>query len=345
MDSTAEITLPANIERHTLKTSGGLECEVTNYGCRILRLLVPDRDGKFEDVVLGFDGLEGYFAKPEMYFGSIIGRVANRIAGAAFALNGKKYELTANDGAHHLHGGPGGFHSKVWNVLTANESFISLTYNSKDGEEGYPGNLKIKVTYGLTDDNGLTIQYHATTDKPTPVNLTNHSYFNLRGAGNGNIDDHEFCILASKYLPIDTDQIPVKEAVSVKDTIFDLRKPKRIGDLLKEDDDQLKIAGGFDHTLVTDKKGLRIVAEIIEPESGRTMEVMTDEPGIQLFCGKPMEKAVKGKEGKTYGERSAFCLETQHFPDSVHRPGFPSVILRPKDVYRSSTIYRFGISH
>jgi len=343
IDNSEEANIPEGITRHTLETPRGLECEVTNYGCRIMRMMVPDREGEFADIVLGFDTIEEYFKKPENFFGSIVGRVANRIRGAKFKLNGTPFDLPVNEEGTHIHGGPEGFHSKVWNVLAANESFISFTYNSKDGEQGYPGNLKLKVTYGLTDDHGLTIQYQATTDKATPVNLSNHSYFNLRGAGNGDINDHVFKINASKYLPVDSDQIPLKEPATVKDTVFDLRKPQVVGELLKTDDDQLKIGKGFDHTMVTDKKGLRVVAEVLEPESGRIMEVMTDEPGVQFFCGKAMEKKIKGKGGKTYGERSAFCLETQHFPDSVHRIGFPSVILKPGEVYRSTCIYRFDV--
>lgn len=343
MDSHEESDRADGIIRHTLSTSNGLECEVTNYGCRILRLLVPDRDGALEDVVLGFDTIDEYLKKPETYFGSIVGRVANRIKGATFKLNGQAYDLPANEGNNHIHGGPDGFHSIVWNVLSANDSFISFTYNSKDGEQGYPGNLKLKVTYGLTDDNGLTIQYHATTDKATPINLTNHSYFNLRGAGNKNVNGHIFKINASKYLPVDSEKIPVKEPVTVKDTLFDLRKPTEIGQLLDQDNEQLKICAGFDHTLVTDKKGLRVVATVLEPDSGRTLEVMTDEPGVQLFCGKAMSKSLKGKEGKTYGKRAAFCLEAQHFPDTVNRSGFPSVILKPGQTFRSTCIYRFGV--
>ncbi|MFT4770897.1 MAG: aldose 1-epimerase [Cryomorphaceae bacterium] len=343
MDNLEEVSRPDGIIRHTLKTTNGLECEVSNYGCRILRLLVPDRDGEFEDIVLGFDSIDEYFQKPETFFGSIIGRVANRIKGAAFTLNGKAYELPANDGDNHIHGGPEGYHSIVWNVLTANDSFISFTYNSKDGEQGYPGNLKLKVTYGLTDDNGLTIQYHATTDKATPINLTNHSYFNLRGAGNENINGHIIKINASKYLPVDSEHIPVKEPITVKDSVFDLRKPIAIGDILDQESDQLKTGAGFDHTLIPDKKGLRIIANVLEPDSGRTMEVMTDEPGVQFFCGKPMDKPLTGKDGKIYGERSAFCLEAQHFPDTVNRSGFPSVILKPGQIFRSTCIYRFGV--
>ena len=343
MSKTKKITIPDGITRHTLKTPRGLECEVTNYGCRIIRMVVPDRDGEFADIVLGFDTIEEYFKGPETFFGSIIGRVANRMKGAEFKLNGTPYKLPVNEEGVHIHGGPEGFHNKVWNVLAANDSFISLTYNSKDGEQGYPGNLKLKVTYGLSDDHGLTIQYQATTDKATPVNLTNHSYFNLRGAGNGNIDGHIFKINASKYLPVDSDQIPIKEPASVKDSVFDLRKPQVVGELLKLDDEQLEIGKGFDHTLVTDKKGLRVIAEVTEPESGRILEVMTDEPGVQFFCGKAMEKKIKGKDGKTYGDHAAFCLETQHFPDSVNRIGFPSTILKPGETYRSTCIYRFDV--
>ncbi len=335
--------VPSGIIRHWLKTNSGLQCEVTNYGCRIIRLLAPDRVGELEDVVLGFDTIEEYFQGPETFFGSIVGRVANRIAGAAFELNGQRFELSANEGRNHIHGGPTGFHSKVWKVFSADESQITFSYRSQDGEEGYPGNVELKVVYSLNDPEGLKIAYEATTDKATPINLTNHSYFNLLGAGNGKIDGHIFQIHASQFLPNNSEQLPIGRLENVEGTVFDLRESKVISDLLSQENDQLKIGEGFDNNFIPAGEGIRLIAKVVEPVSGRTLEVLTDEPGVQFFCGKAMDREVKGKDGKVYGEHSAFCLETQHFPDSVHHPEFPSVILQPGETYRSTCIYRFGV--
>ncbi|MCZ4409382.1 galactose mutarotase [Cryomorphaceae bacterium 1068] len=339
----ADMNAPSGITRHWLKTNSGLQCEVTNYGCRIIRLLVPDRDGKLEDVVLGFDTIEEYFQGPETFFGSIVGRVANRIGGAAFMIDGERFELSANEGRNHIHGGPTGFHSKIWRVLSVDDSQITFSYRSPDGEEGYPGNLEVKLVYSLTDQDGLKISYEAITDKVTPVNLTNHSYFNLNGAGNGKIDGHIFQIHASQYLPNNSEQLPIGRFDKVEGTIFDLRQPKRISDLLIQENDQLKIGDGFDNNFIPEGEGIRSIAKVMEPVSGRTMEILTDEPGVQFFCGKAMDREVNGKDGKVYGRHSAFCLETQHFPDSVHHPEFPSVILRPGDTYRSTCVYRFSV--
>jgi len=343
MSNQEDMKVPSGIIRHWLKTNSGLQCEVTNYGCRIIRLLAPDRDGKFEDVVLGFDTIEEYINPPETFFGSIVGRVANRIGGASFELDGQQYQLTANEGRNHIHGGPAGFHSKVWRVLSADESQITFNYQSQDGEEGYPGNVDLKVVYSLHDQEGLKISYEATTDRATPINLTNHSYFNLLGAGNGKVDGHVFQIYASQYLPNDSEQLPVGKTEKVEGTIFDMREPRLISDLLDKENDQLKIGEGFDNNFIPEGEGIRLIAKVVEPISGRTLEVLTDEPGVQFFCGKAMDREVKGKEGKIYGEHAAFCLETQHFPDSVHHSDFPSVILRPEEIYRSICIYRFGV--
>jgi aldose 1-epimerase len=343
MSNQKDMKVPNGIIRHSLKTNSGLQCEVTNYGCRIIRLLVPDRCGKLEDVVLGFDTIEEYFHGPETFFGSIVGRVANRIGGAAFELSGQRFKLSANEGVNHIHGGPAGFHSKVWQVSSADDSQITFTYLSQDGEEGYPGNVELKVDYSLNDEEGLKIAYEATTDKTTPINLTNHSYFNLLGAGNGKIDGHFFQIYASQYLPNNSEQLPLGRLENVEGTVFDLREPKRISDLLSQENDQLKIGEGFDNNFIPEGEGIRLIAKVVEPVSGRTLEVLTDEPGVQFFCGKAMDREVKGKDGKVYGEHSAFCLETQHFPDSVHHSEFPSVILRRGETYRSTCIYRFGV--
>jgi len=332
--------LPKGIRRYTLKTPDGLQCEVTNYGCRIIKFLCPDRDGNFEDIVLGFDTIEEYFQGPETFFGSIVGRVANRIEGAAFTLNGRLYELSANEGRNHIHGGPSGFHTKVWEVIAADHSKVSFSLLSPDGDEGYPGNLDVKVTYRLSDERGLEINYEASTDRETPVNLTNHSYFNLLGAGNGKIDRHLFQLFASKFLPNNSEQLPTGKIENVEGSVFDLRKPKAIGELLELKNEQLEIGEGFDNNFIPDGAGLRLIAKVVEPLSGRSLEVLSDEPGVQFFCGKAMDRNVKGKDGKIYGAHSAFCLETQHFPDSVNRPSFPSVILKPGEVYRSTCIYR-----
>ncbi|MEM9051297.1 MAG: aldose epimerase family protein [Bacteroidota bacterium] len=331
------------IIRHTLKTKRGLTCEVTNFGCRIIKIFVPDRESNFEDIVLGFDTIEEYFVKPETYFGSIVGRYANRIAKGQFQLEGKKYQLPINHGHHHIHGGVEGFNAKIWAVLSANKNSIEFGYNFPDGEEGYPGNLSVRVKYELSDEEGLKLIYNATTDRATPINLTNHSYFNLLGAGKGKIDGHVFQILADEYLPGDEEQIPTGERAAVEGTPFDLREPKVISDLLKLENDQLKIGQGFDNNFIPQGSGLRKIARVLEPKSGRIMEVITDEPGVQFFCGKAMDRDIVGKEGKIYGERSAFCLETQHFPNSVNEPSFPSTILNPEDEFNSTTIYKFSV--
>jgi aldose 1-epimerase len=333
------------IIRHWLKTSGGLRCEVTNFGCRIIRLFVPDRNGNFEDVVLGFDTIEEYQRPPETYFGSVVGRVANRIAHGRFELDGKAYQLALNHGEHHIHGGIEGFESKVWEVVRKSEDSIQFRYLSPSGEEGYPGNLEVWVTYSLSDEEGLSISYSAKTDEPTPINLTNHSYFNLLGAGKGQIDRHEFQIFAAKYLPNNKNQLPTGEIASVEDTVFDFRELKPIGDLLETKDEQLIIGSGFDNNYVLEGPGVRLAARVREPDSGRVMEVLTDQLGMQFFCGKAMDKPILGKEGLVYGKRAAFCLETQNFPNSINEESFPSCVLRPGEVFSSKTIYRFSVRH
>jgi len=332
----------SDIIRHWLKTSSGLRCEVTNLGCRIIRLFVPDRNGNFEDVVLGFDTIEEYRRPPETYYGSVVGRFANRIAHGRFELDGKTHQLALNHGEHHIHGGVEGFESKVWEVVQKSEYSVQFRYRSSSGEEGYPGNLEVWVTYSLTDEQGLTIQYRAETDEATPLNLTNHSYFNLCGAGKGQIDQHEFQIFASRYLPGNRDQIPTGELAPVENTVFDLRESKTIGPLLEVDDEQLRIGNGFDNNYVLKGDGVNLAARVHEPESGRIMEVLTDQPGMQFFCGKAMDHPVSGKNGLIYGKRSAFCLETQNFPNAVNQSSFPNCVLRPGEVFSSKTIYQFS---
>ncbi|MCH2215371.1 MAG: galactose mutarotase [Flavobacteriales bacterium] len=331
------------IIRHTLKTERGISCEVTNFGCRIIKLLVPDREENFDDIVLGFDTIEEYFEKPETYYGSIIGRYANRIAKGHFQLNGRNYQLPINHGNNHIHGGENGFNSKAWQVLSTNLNSIEFGYSSPCGEEGFPGNLSVKVRYELSDEEGLKLMYKASTDQATPINLTNHSYFNLLGAGNGRIDGHVFQIIADEYLVGNEEQIPNGEKVTVEGTPFDLREPKVISNLLNLESEQLRIGNGFDHNFIPNGEGLRKIARVFEPISGRLMEVISDEPGVQFFCGKAMDRDVLGKEGKIYGERSAFCLETQHFPNSVNEPSFPSTILNPGEEFSSTTIYKFSV--
>lgn len=332
-----------DIIRHWLQTKNGLRCEVTNYGCRIISLLVPNRDGNLDDIVLGFDSVEDYMRPPETYFGSVVGRVANRIAHGRFQLDGKSYQLAKNHGDHHIHGGVKGFESQTWEVIRRSDESIEFRYLSPAGEEEYPGNLEVSLKYSLTDEEGLTMEYKATTDEATPLNLTNHSYFNLLGAGKGQVDQHEFQIFSSRYVPGDRDQIPTGELAPVENTVFDLREPKTIGPLLKVDDEQLEIGKGFDNSYVLPGEDVQLAARVFEPTTGRVMEVLTDQPGMQFFCGKAMDSPVKGKNGLVYGTRAAFCLETQHFPDSVNQPQFPSTILRPGEVFSSKTVHRFSV--
>ena len=327
---------------YELTNAKGLSAEIINYGTILVSLKVPDRDGNLADVALGFDDMESYIKRNPL-FGAIVGRYANRIANARFTLDGKEYKITANAGKNHIHGGINKRFDKVlWKgrpLTDGEEPVVRFTYLSKDGDEGFPGNLKCIVTYTLTNNNELKISYEATTDKPTIVNLTNHSYFNLAGAGNGDVLDHEMVINADYYTPSDTALIPTGEIHSVKDTPLDFTSPKTIGAKIS----LLKQTRGYDHNYVLKNSGGALIpaARVYEPKSGRIMEIQTTEPGMQFYTANGM-RGVKGKGGKIYNRHYGFCLETQHFPDSPNKPHFPSVILRPDEKYSTITVFKFS---
>lgn len=332
------------VERFTLKNSKGMEASILTYGGIVQTLKTPDRNGNFADVALGFNSLDEYM-KPNPYFGAIVGRYGNRIGKGRFKLNGKEYKLATNNGENHLHGGVNGFNKRVWDGTEgAGKNVLELSYTSKDGEEGYPGALSVRVTYTLTEDNELKIDYSATTDKDTVVNLTNHSYFNLKGAGEGDILDHEVQINADKFTPVDKGLIPTGELKPVEGTPFDFRTPTKIGARVNEKDPQLGYGGGYDHNFVLNgAQGiLSLAARVMEPSLGRVMEVHTTEPGLQFYIGNFLDGTLTGKDNKVYRKRYGFCMETQHFPDSPNKPQFPSVALRPDGTYRSTTVYRFS---
>ena len=329
------------IELYILTNKKGLVAKVTTYGAILTELRVPDREGRLGDIVLGFDNLDQY-VKGHPFFGATTGRVANRIARGKFTLDGAEHTLAVNNGPNHLHGGIKGFDKRVWKA-EAIESWrgpsVILTYTSADGEEGYPGNLRVTVTYTLTDENELRIDYTATTDKATPVNLTNHSYFNL--AGSGDILAHELTLNADRYTPTDDTLIPTGEIAGVKGTPVDFTKPTPIGARFN----QLKSKPvGYDHNFVINNGGkkLTLAARVHEPKSGRVMEVFTTEPGVQLYTANHLDGSLKGVGGVVYAQYNAFCLETQHFPDSVNHPNFPSVILRPRQTYSTTTVHKFS---
>ena len=332
-----------NIDLYTLKNAAGMEVQIMNYGGVVTSIKVPDRDGKTSEVSLGYDKLQGYLDKGS-FFGALVGRYGNRIAGAAFSLDGATYTLVKNNGVNHLHGGTKGFDKVVWQAepLPASNALV-LRYLSADGEEGYPGNLSVKVTYTLTDDSGLRIDYEATTDKTTVVNLTNHTYFNLKDAGATPMLDHELMIAADRFTPVDETLIPTGELREVAGTPFDFRTPTAIGARIDADDAQIKAGKGYDHNYVLKGDGsLSLAARVYEPQSGRVMEVLTTEPGVQFYSGNFMDGSITSR-GATYGRRHAFCLETQHFPDSPNQPDFPSTVLKPGETYQTTTVYRFLI--
>ncbi len=335
------------IHLYTLRNSKGMEASITNYGGRLVRLKVPDRDGKFEDVVLGCDDLAGYLGK-NPYFGALVGRYANRIANGEFTLDGEVYKLARNNGENALHGGLKGFDKVVWSVgeVSANHgSALELRYLSKDGEEGYPGNLSATATYSLSDENELKIDFGATTDKDTVLNLTNHSYFDLAGQAAGKILDHRVFINADKFTPVNAHLIPTGELRDVKGTPFDFRKPMAIGARIDAKDEQLQYGEGYDHNFVLNDSGNgpSLAARVADPTSGRVMEVLTTQPGVQFYTGNHLDASAKGKGGMRYGVRFGFCLETQHFPDSPNKPNFPSTELKPGQHYHSTTIFRFSV--
>ena len=337
------------VEQYILRNSHGMQATVITYGGVLQSLKVPDKHGKVEDVVLGFDDVQGY-QSGTAFFGATIGRFGNRLAGGAFELDGKRYQVPLNDGPNSLHGGAQGFDKHVWKAtpVKAKDSVgVTLTYLSKDGEMGFPGNLKTEVTYRLNDNNELHIDYKATTDKPTVLNLTNHSYFNLAGAGNGDILKQVATLHASHYTPVNATLIPTGELAPVKGTPMDFLKPTPIGQHIKEDHPQLKFAepkqGGFDFNWALDNKGdvKQLAAEVHDPESGRRLQLFTTEPGVQFYTSNFLDGSVKGKAGKTYQHWSGFTLETQHFPDAPNQPTFASTRLNPGQTYTQNTVFKF----
>ena len=343
-----KLTDGTQIDIYTLTNKRGVQAEVSSFGASLVALRVPDRKGTIADVVLGYDNLPAYVAD-EFYLGSVQGRYANRIAAGRFTLGGFEYKLAQNNNGNHLHGGTRGFNKVAWQSVgfsPVNEASLSLVYVSRDGEEGYPGNLKVTVTYTLTGDNALRIDYQAATDKETILNLTNHSYFNLAGAGS--ILNHELKLYANRFTPTYATSIPTGELREVKDTPLDFSRPTPIGARINDDDEQMRFAAGYDHNFVLDGRtvldknnnNLKEAAEVFDPATGRLMSVLTTEPGLQFYSGNFL-KDVKGKAGKTYNRRDGFCLEAQHFPDSPNKPKFPSTVLKPGMTYRQTTIYAF----
>jgi len=347
------------VDLFTMTNANGIEVRAITWGGIILSIKTPDRDGRWDDIVLGFDSLEPYEAGSP-YFGSIIGRYGNRIAGGQFTLDGETFALATNNGPNHLHGGDVGFDKVVW----GGEAFeredavgVAFTYTSADGEEGYPGMMEVRVTYTLTDANELIFDYHATTDRATPVNLTQHSYFNLAGSASDDILGHELTLDASRFTPVDTTLIPTGELAPVEGTPFDFRTATSIGARIDDDHRQLAAGLGYDHNFVLDGDphvtsgltennlgGLHRAAFVLEPLTGRTLEIHTAEPGIQFYSGNFLDGTISGKAGRVYGHRSGFCLETQHFPDSPNQPAFPSTILRPAEEYSTRTVLTFGVA-
>jgi aldose 1-epimerase len=341
------------VDLFTLTNVRGIEVRIITYGAAIVSIKVPDRAGHFDDIVTGFDTLTGYLHQTR-YFGVIVGRYANRIANARFALDGATYRLAANDGTNHLHGGRSGFDRKVWTGASFEHDGnvgVRLTLRSADGDEGYPGNLNVSVTYTLTPHDELSIDYRANSDKATPINLTNHSYFNLAGEGHGDILRHLLTIDADRYTPTDAAQIPTGELAPVAGTPFDFRRPTPIGARIDADTEQVRRGHGYDHNFVLNNWSAsasdgppRHAARLVDPSSGRTLDVATTEPGLQFYSGNYLDDTAVGKTGHVYGRRSALCLETQHFPDSPNHATFPSTILRPGTEFRSATVLTFGVT-
>ncbi|MEQ8471784.1 MAG: aldose epimerase family protein [Marinoscillum sp.] len=331
------------VDLYLLKNANGMLVTITNHGGRIVHLIVPDKDGNPTDVVLGYNSLEGYLNTSEVYFGSLIGRYGNRIAKGQFTIDSDTFQLATNNGPNNLHGGPVGFHNVVWDVKSSSSNSVTLTYLSPDGEEGFPGNLKVEMTYSLTDDNEIVMDYSATTDKKTPVNLTNHAFFNLNGDGSGEINDHELQIRASAFTPVGSTLIPTGEITDVEGTPFDFRSPETIGSRIDFQSQQLEFGNGYDHNFVLDKgitKEPELVATVKSPMTGIEMQVLTTEPGLQFYGGNFLNGTETGKNG-TYEFRGAFCLETQHYPDSPNQSDFPSTILSPGEKYHTVSIYKF----
>jgi aldose 1-epimerase len=331
------------VEAYTLTNAGGASVKFISYGGIITEINVPDRDGRIGNVVLGFKSVAGYEAESP-YFGALIGRYGNRIGGAKFSLEGKEYTLAANNFGNSLHGGAKGFNKVVWRVAPIGGNAARLTYVSPDGEEGYPGTLTVNVTYTWGDDNTLTIDYEATTDKPTVANLTSHSYFNLAGDGAGSIEGHALTIDADRITAVDAEAIPTGELMPVEGTPFDFRKATPIGARIRTSHPQIVNGLGYDHNFVLNRTGagLAFCARVADPATGRTLTMTTTEPGVQFYSGNFLEGKITGAAGRQYRQGDAFCLETQHFPDSPNRPEFPSTVLRPGETLRSTTTHRFG---
>ena len=331
-----------SVDIYTLTSGKGVEARITNYGGIVVSLKTPDKAGKSADIVQGFADIKGYL-QDEPYFGALIGRYANRIAKGRFMLDGKEYRLDANDGQNSLHGGKKGFDKRVWTAEVKGSS-LALTYISKDGEEGYPGTLTAKVVYTLSETGDLKIEYSATSDKDTVLNLTNHTYFNLKGQGNGDILDHEVTLYANRFTPVDSGLIPTGVLQPVKGTPFDFLTAHKVGERINGSDEQLKLGKGYDHNWVLNAAAGAIAkaAEVHEASSGRVLEVWTNQPGIQFYTGNFLDGKLKGKDGKVYGFRAALCLETQHFPDSPNQPKFPSVVLKPGQTFHATTIWKFS---
>ncbi len=346
----AEVTVEDfdSIELFTLTNSKGMVVKVTNYGAIITTIEVPNRECSLADVTLGYHDVSEYMnAVDKPYFGAVVGRYGNRIAKGKFSLDGTEYQLAINNHPNSLHGGIIGFDKVIWDAEIVGDNGVKLTYLAKDMEEGYPGNLTVQVSYTLTADNEIVIDYHATTDKATPVNLTQHAYFNLKGEGEGDILDHELMINALRYTPVDATLIPTGELAAVDGTPFDFREAKKIGRDIDQTNEQLQFGGGYDHNWILNrKKGageLELAARLYEPTSGRVLEVLTTEPGVQFYCGNFLKGNLKGKSGKSYDHRGGLVLETQHFPDSPNQPSFPNTILHPGETYESQTVWKFSV--
>ncbi len=328
---------------YTLSNSRGMQAGIINYGGALIFLSAPNRRGEAANVVLGVDNLEG-MREQGAFLGALIGRYGNRIGHGRFTLNGATYQLPKNNGDNTLHGGPRGFDKYVWEARELPEG-LELAHTSPDGDEGFPGTLNVRVLYSLSENGELRIDYTANTDKPTVINLTNHAYFNLAGAGNGDVLGHQVSIFADRFTPVDSGLIPTGELRPVQGTPFDFTKATEIGARIGQNDEQLKFGGGYDHNWVLNKRDgeLAKAAEVWEPLAGRSMEVWTDQPGMQLYTGNFLDGSIRGWDGKTYSRRGAFCMETQHYPDSPNKPEFPSTELKPGHEYRTATIYRFSV--
>jgi aldose 1-epimerase len=334
------------VDLYSLTNANGLEVRAMNFGSEIVSIKVPDKAGHLDDVVLGYDNLEGYLKNPA-YFGAVVGRYANRIAKGMFTLNGQTFNLAKNNGPNTLHGGLKGFNKQLWDGKEFKNDQgvgVEFSYLSKDGEEGYPGNLQVKVKYTLTEDNRLVVDYEATTDKATPLNLSQHSYFNLAGEGNGDILQHHLLLNADRFTPVDKDLIPTGELRAVQGTPMDFNKPTAIGARINQDYEQLVLGRGYDHNWVINRKDntLTRAALVHEPTTGRVLEVLTTEPGVQFYSGNFLDGTITGKHGHVYKQRYGFCLETQHFPDSPNHPKFPTTILQPGQTFRSQTVFKFS---